>query len=179
MTTSLSNPRYVYVMCERRRSKPQSRTTSHATLNGVCREYTVPNLNEVSDSGDVIIQEQGFSIVDPHVPALFISLSGLLNSSLGPHRNQILLVGHHRPGGVRRLISPGLRPIKSRSAASRDVPQRMTYVDFARFVPFESDDDTLPSASLLNCRLLRLRIQDGKDMIERREGCWRAREIGG
>jgi hypothetical protein len=46
----------------------------------------------------VVIEKQGFSIVDTHGPAIAKPLSPccLDTIDLYPHRNQIFLVGHHQ-----------------------------------------------------------------------------------
>jgi hypothetical protein len=71
--------------------------------------------NKVADSGDVVIHEQGFSIVDTHEPAIAISLLSLsprlLMVNTSSHRNQKFLVGPHQE--VCRFDSPGLNHIKS------------------------------------------------------------------
>jgi hypothetical protein len=67
----------------------------------------------VADSGDVVIPERGFSIVDTHEPAIAISLLSFCLHAihLHPHRNRICLVGCHQE--VRRFDSPGLNHIGS------------------------------------------------------------------
>jgi hypothetical protein len=67
--------------------------------------------NKVGDSGDVVIEKQGFSIVDIHEPALAMPLSPFCLHEIEPFsdRNQIFLVGHDQE--VRRFDSPGLHHI--------------------------------------------------------------------
>jgi hypothetical protein len=69
--------------------------------------------SKVSDSGDVVIQKQGFSIVDTHEPAIAMPLSPIWFHMMNTYRykNQIFLVGRHQE--VRRFVSPGLHHIKS------------------------------------------------------------------
>ena len=78
---------------------------------------------QVIDSGDVVIQEQGFSIVDKHEPAIAISLSlffllfvDILDTS--SYRNRLFLIGRRQ--------------------------------EVRRFVSSESGDDSLPSGNLYN-----------------------------
>ena len=62
--------------------------------------------SKVADSGDVVIQGQGISIVGTRVPAIATTLSFSYHSrgdhierytsvDIRPHRNQILLRGRH------------------------------------------------------------------------------------
>jgi len=69
-----------------------------------------------------VIQKQRFSIVDTHVPVIATPLSDHMSPYLGPHRNQILLGGHHQE--VRRLISPGLNPINLVRGIARRCPTK-------------------------------------------------------
>jgi hypothetical protein len=65
---------------------------------------------QVADPGDVMIQKQGFSIVDTHEPAFAMSFAFGFQVMIHPNRNQIFLEGRHRE--VRRFVSPGLHHIK-------------------------------------------------------------------
>ena len=66
--------------------------------------------NKVADSGGVVIQEQGFSIVDTREPAIAMPLSPFcLHLESQSHENQKFLVGRRQ--GVRRFVSPGLHHI--------------------------------------------------------------------
>jgi hypothetical protein len=69
--------------------------------------------NKVADSSDVVTQEQGFSIVDTHEPAIAIPLLSFCLHTMDsyPHRSQIFLVGRHQE--VRRFVSPGLHHVTS------------------------------------------------------------------
>ena len=66
---------------------------------------------KVADSGDVVIEKQGFSIVDTHGSAIAISLPTFCLHAIDsdPHRNQTFLVGRHQE--VRRFVSPHLHHI--------------------------------------------------------------------
>ena len=82
--------------------------------------------NKVGDSVDMVIEKQGFSIVDTHEPVLAISLRSLClhrNDSPHPHRNEIFSVGCHR--GVFRFVRPGLHHITlsviARCRAMKDI----------------------------------------------------------
>jgi hypothetical protein len=69
---------------------------------------------KVADSGDVVIQEQGFSIVDIHEPAIAMPLSSfsLYDRYSGfVQKFKYFLAGRHQE--VRRSVSPGLHHIKS------------------------------------------------------------------
>ena len=59
----------------------------------------------------MVIQIQRSAIADRHVPATATPLYLLLKIEVHAHRNQILLVGHHREAC--RLILPGLHRIES------------------------------------------------------------------
>ena len=65
---------------------------------------------QVAGSGDVVIEEQRFSIFNTHEPAVTMPLSSLwiCLQTMDTHscRNQIFLEGGRR--GVRRFVSPGL-----------------------------------------------------------------------
>ena len=92
--------------------------------------------NKVADSGDVVIEKRGFSIVDTHEPAIARPpLSFCLHTiDSHPHRNQIFLVGRHLE--VRQFVSPGLHHIMSvsnRSGMSRN--ERHTLTSFGSFPP--------------------------------------------
>ena len=78
---------------------------------------------KVGDSDDVVIEKQGFSIVDTHEPAIAISLLSLCLHTIDcPHGNQIFSVGRHR--GVFRFDRPGLHHITShRQKSLQDVMQ--------------------------------------------------------
>ena len=75
--------------------------------------------NKVGDSDDVVIERQGFSILDRHEPAIAMPLSPfclymrMIDSPL--YKNQIFLVG--RSQGVSRFVSPGLHhhPVSQQS----------------------------------------------------------------
>ena len=81
---------------------------------------------KVADSGDVVIQKQGFSTVDTRVPAIATTLFlfsqiGLRSPPRGnldtqPHRNQIFLRGRRQ--GALRFLLPGLLCIKSANSLS-------------------------------------------------------------
>jgi hypothetical protein len=77
--------------------------------------------NKVADSGDVVIQKQGSSIVDTHEPAIAILLSpfwflyGILDIS---YKNRIYPVERYQE--VRRLVSPGLHHISSHCGMLRN-----------------------------------------------------------
>ena len=74
--------------------------------------------NKVANSGDVVIQEQGFSIADIHESASAIPLLLFrVNTMDSSCRNQIFPVGCCQ--GVRRLDSPGLYHITPVSATHR------------------------------------------------------------
>ena len=87
--------------------------------------------NKVADSGDVVIQKQGFSIVGTREPAFAMPLSPVCPSFHTmvqvpeSYRNQILLVGRHQE--VRRFVSPGLHHVKS--VGSHCGMLHNTYVD--------------------------------------------------
>ena len=51
-----------------------------------------------ADSGDAVIQEQGFSIVDTHEPAIAMPVSPFCLHMIDsyPHGNEISLVGRHQ-----------------------------------------------------------------------------------
>ena len=80
--------------------------------------------NKVADSGDVVMQERGFSIVDTHEPGIaMLPLSILLHMmNASSYRNQIFLVAGHQ--GVRRFVSTDLHHTTSVSSyCGRDVAQ--------------------------------------------------------
>ena len=89
-----------------RRARGEARLVRHPVCPlRVYREY-----NEVADSGDVVIQKRGFSIIDTHESGIAIHLSlwfQMVNAY--SHRNKIFLFGRHRGG--RRFLSPGLHHI--------------------------------------------------------------------
>jgi hypothetical protein len=67
---------------------------------------------EVADSGDVVIQKRGISIVDTREPTAAILLSPFGNTiveTMESHRNRIFPIGLHQ--GVHRFVSPGLRHV--------------------------------------------------------------------
>ena len=65
--------------------------------------------NKVADSGDVMIEKQGFSIVDTHEPMIAMLLSQFcLYMVVYPYKNQILL-GERRQG-VCRFVPYCLHP---------------------------------------------------------------------
>jgi hypothetical protein len=72
--------------------------------------------NKVADSGGVVIEEQGFSIIDTLEPAIAMPLSPFCLHPMDfyLHRNQIFLVGRHQE--VCRIVLPGLHHIKSVSS---------------------------------------------------------------
>jgi hypothetical protein len=87
--------------------------------------------NKVADSSDVVIQEQLFSIVDTHEPAIAMHPHAFLReeSDIPSYRNQIFPEGYHQ--GVRRFVSHGLHHITSVSGhcgMSRD--ERFTSTSF-------------------------------------------------
>jgi hypothetical protein len=94
--------------------------------------------NKVSDSADVVIPEQGFSIVDTREPANAIPLSSicyhiLLNAS---QNDQISLEGRHQE--VRRFVSPGLHHITSvdsHCGMSRNERHTLGENSFGSFLP--------------------------------------------
>jgi hypothetical protein len=91
--------------------------------------------NKVADSGDVVIQEQGFSIVDTHGPAIAIPLPLVFVYSMDsfPHKNQIFPVGRHQE--ARRFLSPGLHHITSVSHCEMSRRERHTSTLFGPFLP--------------------------------------------
>jgi hypothetical protein len=90
--------------------------------------------NKVADSGDVVIQKQGFSIVDTHEPAIAIPLRFVfLHMDSSPHRNQIFPVGRHQE--LRRFVSPGLHHITSVSHCEMSRCERHTSTSFGLFLP--------------------------------------------
>jgi hypothetical protein len=102
--------------------------------------------NKVADSGDAVIEKQGFSIFDRHGSAVAMPLRSffLRMTDTSSCRNQILVVGRHQE--VRRFVSSGLHHITSVSHGCRAM--RKTYIDFLWFVSSEPGDDSVPSASL-------------------------------
>ena len=72
--------------------------------------------NKVADSGEVVTQEQGFSIVGTHERAIATPLSPVCLNAIDsyPHRNQIFLVGRHQE--IRQFVSSGLHQVKSVSS---------------------------------------------------------------
>jgi hypothetical protein len=89
--------------------------------------------NKVGDSGDVVIEKQGFSIVDTHEPAFAKPLSPM---DPHRHRNQIFPVGRHQE--VRRFGSPGLHhttPVSSHCEMSRNNHETHTRILFRSFLP--------------------------------------------
>jgi hypothetical protein len=93
--------------------------------------------NKVGDPGDVVIEKQGFSIVDIHEPALAMPLPAVCLQAIDSHshRNQIFLVGHHQE--VRRFDSPGLHHITSVSnycEMSHNDHERHTSILFSPFL---------------------------------------------
>src|SRR6266404_1829955 len=70
----------------------------------------------VADSGEVVIQKQGFSIVGTHEPAIAMPLSPFCLQIMESYsyKNQIFPVRRHQ--GVRQFVSPGLHHIKSASS---------------------------------------------------------------
>jgi hypothetical protein len=67
--------------------------------------------SKVGDSGDVVIEKQGFSIVDTHEPAIAKHPSPFFSETIDSytHRGQIFRV--ERRQEVRRFGSPGLHHI--------------------------------------------------------------------
>ena len=64
----------------------------------------------VADSGEVVIEGQGFSIFDTREPAIAISLPQFCVHTIdSPHRNQIFPVGCRQK--VRRFVSAGLHHV--------------------------------------------------------------------
>jgi hypothetical protein len=93
---------------------------------------------KVAGSGGVVIEKQGFSIVDTHEPAIAMPLHAFLQEESDIHislyRNQIFPVGRHQ--GVRLFVSPGLHHITSVSShcgMSRN--ERHTSIRFGLFLP--------------------------------------------
>jgi hypothetical protein len=92
---------------------------------------------KVGDSGDVVIEKQGFSIVDIHEPALATPLRPFCIHAIEPysHRNQIFLVGPHQE--VRRFDSPGLHhitPVSTYCEMSHNDHERHTSILFSSFL---------------------------------------------
>jgi hypothetical protein len=76
----------------------------------VCHLWVFWVYKGVADSGDAVIQEQGFSIIDTREPAIAMPVPVCFHPmDLHPHRNQIFLVGRHQE--VRQFTSPGLHHI--------------------------------------------------------------------
>jgi hypothetical protein len=103
----------------------------------VCLLQVFRVYNKVGDSGDVVIEKQGFSIVDIHEPALAMHLSPLCIHAIDSHshRNQIFLVGHHQE--VRRFDSPGLHhitPVSNHCEMSHNDHERHTSILFSSFL---------------------------------------------
>ena len=100
----------------------------------VCPVRVYGPYNTVADSGDLVIQKQGFSIVDTHEPAIAIPPSICLHAiDSRPHRNQMFLIGRRQ--GVRRFVSPGLHHItsvNSHSGMSRN--ERLASTSFVSFL---------------------------------------------
>ena len=67
--------------------------------------------NKVADSGDVVIQKQGFSIVGTHEPTIAMPLLSFVRCMiyLWSYRYQIFPIGSRQ--GVRRFVSLGLHHI--------------------------------------------------------------------
>ena len=110
-----------------------------------------------ADSGDVVIQEQDFSIVGTHGPAIAMPLFCLHPIYSYSHGNQICLVGRHRE--VRPFFSPGVHHITSLSGhcgMSRNERHTSTLV---RFVSSESGDNALSPAKLPELRSIGINIQ--------------------
>jgi hypothetical protein len=93
---------------------PDDKAIMPATMRGKAGQTSsvsfagVLGVQKVADSGDVVIQEQGFSIVDTHEPEIAMPLSSLSPVCLYlmdsySYRNQIFHVGRHQ--GVRRFVS--------------------------------------------------------------------------
>jgi hypothetical protein len=102
----------------------------------VCRVRAFGVYNKVGDSGDVVIEKQGFSIVDTHGPAIAKSLTPFCSEKIDfyTRRDQICPIGHHRE--VRRFGSPGLHritPVSSHYGVSRN--ERHTSILFGSFFP--------------------------------------------
>jgi hypothetical protein len=92
--------------------------------------------NKVADSGDVVIEKQGFSIVDTHEPAIAMPLPPfcLYMVKTSSYENRICLVGRHQE--VRRFVSPGLHhitPVSSHCRMLRN--ERHTSILFCLFLP--------------------------------------------
>jgi hypothetical protein len=67
--------------------------------------------NEAGDSGDVVIEKQGFSIVDTHEPAIAKSLSPFFSETIDSYTHSGQIFPIERRQEVRRFGSPGLRHI--------------------------------------------------------------------
>jgi hypothetical protein len=107
--------------------------------------------SRVADSGGVVMQKPGLSIVGTRVPAIATTLSAFSHRNqrnpdvdIGPHRNGIFLGGRHLGG--RRLLPPDLHHIESASSRWEDdvSPQQNTYIDCTDV------RDRLPSTSFRN-----------------------------
>ena len=109
--------------------------------------------NKVADSGDVVIQGQGISIVDIHEPAIAMPLPPLFLHAMNryPHRNKIFLIRRHQELR-RRSYYITLRQLVTHL---RDVAQQKTYMDPGYVLSSESSENSLPSASLQSGDILR------------------------
>ena len=134
--------------------------------------------NKVGVSGDVVIEKQGFSIVDIHEPALATPLSAFCLHAIDSHshRNQIFLVGHHQE--VRRFDSPGLyhiTPVSNHCEMSHNDHERHTSILFSSFLRVQ-----IPQAAkiLIPCHRQALRMVIYWDRYPRAARKWRRGENG-
>jgi hypothetical protein len=107
--------------------------------------------NKVGDSGDVVIEKQGLSIVDTHGPAIAIypSLSFHMVDFYSD-RNQRFQGGRRQE--VRRLVSPGLHHIMSVSSHCKmSGNERHTSTWFSSFLPS-------PAGAMILCHLRSFRM---------------------
>ena len=95
---------------------------------------------KVADSGDVVIQKRGFSIVDTHEPAIATPLSPFFLDTMNsnPHRYRISLIGRHQ--GVLRFVLSGLHitSVSSHCGMSRydsERVERHTSISFGPLLP--------------------------------------------
>jgi hypothetical protein len=72
--------------------------------------------NEDGDLGDVVIEKQGFSIVDTHEPAIAKSPSPFCSETIDSYTHSGRIYPVERRQEVRRFGSPGLHHV-TRSAA--------------------------------------------------------------
>jgi hypothetical protein len=124
---------------------------------------------KVEDSGNVVIEKQGFSIVDIREPALAMPLLPFSLHEMEPsHRNQIFLVGHHQE--VRRFDSPGLHhitPVSNHCEMSHNDHERHTSILFSSFLP-----NPQAAAILIPCHQQALRMTIYWDRYPRAARKW-------